>query len=152
MSTRALQTCPAKCRALFQLYSEQQLFCETPSHPFLPAFCCCCRYSSPANMRYISWAAAMCENASRAAVPCTMCNNTGSPALPNYNNTIFTCNAGCNSPMAGGANEETWIDGHRRAYPNQPGVYTAHSQQRRRKRHASDSCAATWAVHVYAHR
>ena len=65
----------------------------------------------------------MCHNATRGAVPCTMCNNTGSPTLPDYPNTVFTCNADCNAALRVNA-RETWIDGHVRAYPNQPSLYS----------------------------
>ena len=68
-------------------------------------------------------AAAMCHNATRGVVPCTQCKNSGSPTLPNYPNSLFTCNAGCNSALHGNQ-RETWIDGHRRAYPNQPSLYS----------------------------
>lgn len=81
-------------------------------------------YSSAGDMAYIDWAAALCSNASKRQALCTMCNNTGSPTLPDYSNTIFTCNAGCNSKLSGGGSTETWIDGHNRAYPNQPSLFS----------------------------
>ena len=81
-------------------------------------------YSSPSDMSFIGWAAAMCANASRGQAICTMCNNTFSPTLPDFNNTIFTCNSGCNLRLLGGGAGETWIDGHKRAYPNQPSLFS----------------------------
>ena len=54
-----------------------------------------------------------------------MCNNTGSPTLPDYNNTIFTCNAGCNSRLKGGAADELTASAGGDAIV---GVYDGHGQ------------------------